>query len=93
MDGQLNSGCQNLRYPGRQPEGRPLLPGRRTLVSWLQSQLAGLSGDICEINAIRESITCVRTFHRQSNQQAGHDRWINEALDNVEVEKRGTSFV
>ena len=21
---------------------------------------------------------------RQSNQQAGHDRWINEALDNVD---------
>ena len=22
------------------------------------------------------------TIHKQSNQQAGHDRWINEALDN-----------
>ena len=54
MDEVLNLGCQYLRYPGRQPEGRPLLPGRRTLVSWLQSQLAGLSGDICEINSIQD---------------------------------------
>ena len=85
MDGLLNSGCRYLRYPGRQPEGRPLLSGRRTLVSWLQSQLAGLSGDICEINSIQDwSITCFCIIYRQSNQQAGHDRWINEALDNVD---------
>ena len=36
-----------------------------------------------QINS-RWLITCVCTFHRQSNQQAGHDRWINEALDNVD---------
>ena len=37
-----------------------------------------------QINS-RWLITCVCTIlHRQSNQQAGHDRWINEALDNVD---------